>query len=113
MSDAFERLLETLAADPEVSRGKMFGHAGARLGRKFFAMEYEEDVVVKLGPERVAALVASGRARQFEPMAGRPMSGWAQVPPGEGDPVPFWAELADEAKALVRELERPERQRRR
>ena len=105
MSDAFERLLEALEADPDVSRGKMFGHAGARLGKKFFAMEYEEDVVVKFGRERVEALVASGRARQFEPMAGRPMSGWAQVPAGDGDPVAFWAELADEAKALVRELE--------
>ena len=68
----------------------MFGHAGARIGKKFFAMEYDEDVVVKLGPERVEALVAGGRARQFEPMAGRPMNGWAQVPPGDGDPVPFW-----------------------
>jgi hypothetical protein len=65
----FSALMDELSADPAVSAGTMFGHAGACLGRKFFANDFEGDLVVKLGAERVDELIAAGRASAFEPVA--------------------------------------------
>ena len=81
----------------------MFGHRAGKLGKKVFCIEFDGDVVVKLGPERVQELVGAGTAAVFDPMGGRPMRGWARVPPGSGDPVAAWLALAEEAKAVVSE----------
>lgn len=101
----FDDVLEQLLCDPDVSRGAMFGHAGARLGRSFFAIDFHDDLVVKLGRERVEELVAAERAAPFDPSGkGMPMRDWAQVPPPDsGDPVVAWVALAEEAKDLLRD----------
>ena len=98
MEEQFERLAEDLAADPDVKRAKMMGHPAVKTGGKMFAMAFGEDIVVKLGAGRVQELADAGAAKGFEPMAGRQMGGWAQVPPST---LERWAELADEAKAFV------------
>jgi len=91
-----------LLADPAVAKGLFFGHRGAKLGRKVFAFEFHDDLVVKLGPERAEALRAAGEATLFDPMGGRPMRAWAQMPqPASGDPVRAWTALAEEAKGFV------------
>jgi hypothetical protein len=98
----FSQLMDELAADPTVGSGKMFGHDGACLGRKFFAMDYNGDLVLKLGADRVQELIDSGKGAAFEPMPGRAMGGWAQVPPGEGeDSLAEWVTLAEEAKGFL------------
>lgn len=56
---------------------------------------------MKLGTERVAELVAEGLATEFDPMGGRPMKAWAQLPPGDGDPAIGWIAYAEEAKGFV------------
>ena len=99
-SPLFDEVLEALLADPDVTRGMTFGHRAAKLGRKVFACDFDGELVVKLGRERVDELVASGRATRFDPMGGRPMRDWAQVPPPDGDLRP-WVELAEEAKLAV------------
>jgi hypothetical protein len=64
-----------------------------------FAFERLDDIVVKLGPERVDELVEAGRASVFQPGGHGPMGNWAVVPPTDsGDPVAAWVELAEEAK---------------
>ena len=96
----FDDLLAVLRADPAVTRGMTFGHPAAKHGRRMFACDYDGELVVKLGRERVDELVAAGRATRFDPLGGRPMRGWAQVPAPDGD-LAAWVALAEEAKLLV------------
>jgi hypothetical protein len=52
-----------------------------RLGRLMFGGTFDGRLVVKVGRERVVALIDSGRAEPFDPSGrGRPMKDWAQVP---------------------------------
>ena len=90
---------EQLVADVEggdVTRGKMFGSAGLRTGTKFFAVWWQEQLVVKLPPARLTELVEAGQAQPFEPMEGRPMNGWIVL----GDSAD-WSPLVEEARAFV------------
>jgi hypothetical protein len=95
----WDDVLEELCADPQVTPGAFFGRRAAKLGRRVFAFERYDDIVVKLGPERVDELVEAGRASVFQPGGHGPMGNWAVVPPTDsGDPVAAWVELAEEAK---------------
>jgi hypothetical protein len=90
----FAYLLDQLCADPEVERSQMMGHAAAKTRGKLFAMSFDDDLVVKVGRERVDAMIAASEAQPFDPGGmNRPMKDWAQVPPGDD-----WLALAEEAK---------------
>jgi TfoX/Sxy family transcriptional regulator of competence genes len=80
----------------DVTRGSMFGSQGLRTGKKFFAVWWHEQLVLKLPPERSRELVDAGTATPFEPMAGRPMNGWVVVSPAVDRPP-----LVEEARAFV------------
>jgi hypothetical protein len=99
----FDDVLEELCVDPRVEPAKMFGHRAAKLGKKMFAFEFHGSIVVKLGAERAAAMVAAEQAELFDPSGkGHPMRAWAVVPEADGgDPVRAWVELAEEAKDVV------------
>lgn len=101
----FDDVLEQLLADPDVAAGQMFGHRGAKLGRSFFAIDFHDDLVVKLGTERTAELVACGDAVPFDPSGrGMAMKAWSLVSqPDSGDPVAAWVAFAEEAKAFTRD----------
>ena len=90
---------EELVAGAEggaVSRGSMFGSQGLRTGKKFFAVWWHEQLVLKLPPDRLQELVGAGSAQPFEPMEGRAMNGWVVV-----DRSADWPGLTDEARAFV------------
>jgi hypothetical protein len=74
-TDPWQALVERTEGGP-VTRGTMFGSQGLRTGRKFFAIWWHEQLVVKLPADRLQELVASGEGEVFEPMPGRPMNGW-------------------------------------
>ena len=74
----------------------MFGSKGLRTGKKFFAIWWHDQLVVKLSPARIEEMVAAGEAVQFEPMTGRPMNGWVVA-----EPTADWVALAAEAHAFV------------
>ncbi len=85
--DRWEDLVDRFS-DGDVTRGTMFGCQGLRTGRRFFAIRWEEQLVLKLPPARLTDLVEAGAAAPFEPMAGRQMNGWAVLgEPLAGDPV--------------------------
>jgi TfoX/Sxy family transcriptional regulator of competence genes len=91
---------ESLVADAEggeVSRGSMFGSQGLRTGKKFFAIWWNDQLVVKLPPARLTELVDAGRATPFEPMEGRRMNGWVLV----GEPATEWPGIVQEAQTYV------------
>ncbi|TFV89280.1 hypothetical protein E4P40_08870 [Blastococcus sp. CT_GayMR20] len=93
--DRWEQLVDH-AEGGEVSRGSMFGSRGLRTGKKFFAIWWQEQLVVKLPPARLTELVEAGQAAPFEPMEGRAMNGWVVA----GDPAQ-WSGLVEEAREFV------------
>lgn len=94
----FDALAAELVDPPVVTRGKMFGCPGLRVGTKFFAALFEGNLIVKLPRERVYELVGAGAGQPFEPMPGRVMGGWLMLPPG---PAESWLGLAREAQAFL------------
>jgi hypothetical protein len=95
----FDVLVEELSAELDVQRASMFGMPSIkRRGGKAFAGLYGDDMVFKLdGPAHAQALGLEG-AHLFEPMAGRPMKAWVQVPPAHEQ---RWLELAKAAEQAL------------
>ncbi len=79
---------------PEVTSKKMFGLPSLMIGGKPFAGLNGEDMIFKLGGEALARALALPGAKPFDPMGGRPMKAWVQVPPEHFE---LWSELAEEA----------------
>ena len=77
----------------------MFGMPSmmCRHGRAF-AGPYGDDMVFKLDGEAHAAALTLAGAHLFEPMLGRPMKAWVQVPPTHETQ---WADLARKAEASL------------
>lgn len=84
-----------------VTVGTTFGSKGLRLGNKYFAIWWHEQLVLKLPAARAAELVGSGAAEPFEPMAGRRMTGWTVVDPGTD-----WPALTAQARSFLASQQR-------
>ena len=93
--DRWQELVSGAEGGP-VTQGTMFGSKGLRTGKKFFAIWWHEQLVVKLPPARLDELVAAGDGQPFEPMEGRRMNGWLVL----GDSAE-WSPLVEEARAFV------------
>jgi TfoX/Sxy family transcriptional regulator of competence genes len=98
--DRWERLVASVEGG-DVTRGSMFGSRGLRTGKKFFAIRWNDQLVVKLPPARLTELVSSGEGQVFEPMEGRPMNGWLLLAPSTE-----WDSLVAEARAFVEAQQR-------
>lgn len=81
--------------DGDVTPGHMFGCAGLRTGRRFFAIRWDGQLVLKLPAGRLGGLVEAGDGRPFEPMEGRPMNGWVVLARSDR------TDLVEEARAYV------------
>ncbi len=83
MGDAlnlFDHIANLLALRPGVSRSKMFGMPTVKVnGKAFFGLSQDKMVFKLAEAERRAALKLAG-AQLFEPMAGRAMKEWVEVP---------------------------------
>ncbi len=95
----FAGVVAALSAEPGVTRGRMFGAEGLKVGASVFAMEVKGRLVVKLSEARAVELRASGAAVAFDPGHGRPMKQWVSVAPGG---TTDWVVLAREALGFVR-----------
>lgn len=79
--DRFTSVTDRLMADAsDVSRRKMFGYPACFVGGHLFTSLHEDRWVVRLDPAGLAELEALG-GTPFEPMAGRPMTGFLVLPP--------------------------------
>jgi TfoX/Sxy family transcriptional regulator of competence genes len=92
-------LVEVSAGGP-VSVGTMFGSKGLRTGKKFFAIWWHEQLVLKLPAARIEELVGQGAGKPFEPMTGRAMNGWILL-----SATTDWLELTAEAREFVESLQ--------
>ena len=95
----FTAIAAELGDEPGVEEGTGFGQQpGLRVGGKIFAMVHDDELVVKLPPERCRELAEAGGARPFE-IGMRRMREGVSVEPGSGHD---WSALAREALAFVR-----------
>jgi hypothetical protein len=95
---AYRKVVEALLLDPHVSETQMMGMPSLKIAGKLFGGLNGDALVVKVGKERAAALIESGRAEPFDPSArGRPMKDWARLP----EPPEDWIALAEEARNFV------------
>lgn len=79
-------------AEVEVSAGR--GAQGLKLGGKMFAMFYKGQLLVKLDPERVRAVIASGDGLPHDPGTGSPMRDRLLVPTSHRH---LWVGYAEES----------------
>lgn len=92
----FDALVDELKGELDIVGASMFGMPSIkRRGGKAFAGLYGEDMVFKLVGDTHATALALEGAHVFEPMAGRPMKAWVQVPPTHETQ---WADLARKAE---------------
>lgn len=98
-ADLFEKICNNI---PDVKRTRMFGAECLKSpNNKTGIMFYKDTLLIKLTPEHMDALMARPGVKVFEPMEGRPMKGWAQVP---FDLHKDWEKLAIEANTYVASL---------
>jgi hypothetical protein len=101
---SFDQLGSELAERTPATIGRMFGMPCLKVGGKAFAGLSGEAMVFKLtGPAHAQALALEG-ARLFDPMGGRPMKEWVEVPEAQAK---RWPELAEAALAYVGGGRRP------
>lgn len=82
---------ESLPHDLGVQPRKMFGYPAAFVNGNMFAGLFQDSVIARLPPELRAELARDFGAKPFEPMAGRPMREYVELP---DDVVADEAELA-------------------
>ena len=68
-------------ARPDVTRRPMFGHPCAWIGGNMATGLFAQQWWVRLPPERLATVLASGDATPFEVMPGRAMKDYAVMSP--------------------------------
>jgi hypothetical protein len=95
----FTALLDELSSERDVVKASMFGMPGIkRRGGKAFCGLYGDDMIFKLEGEDHARALGLDGAHLFEPMAGRPMKAWVQIPPEHQSQ---YGELARAAEASL------------
>jgi hypothetical protein len=93
----FDAVVEELKNELDIVGTSMFGMPSVkRRDGKAFAGLFGDDMVFKLDGDAHAKALELDGAHLFEPMAGRPMKAWVQVPPTHETQ---WAELARKAEA--------------
>lgn len=100
-----EQLFHDIAAEmPNVKIGKMFGKMCYKVpSGKAAVVLYHNDMVFKLTAEQQQEALKLSGAHVFEPMAGRKMNGWIQIPEQHSA---RWNEYAKKAVAYVSTLEK-------
>ena len=78
--ERFETVVGRVAG-PEVTRRPMFGHPCAWVGGNMATGLFAEQWWVRLSPERLEDVLASGEATTFSVMPGREMKGYAVMSP--------------------------------
>jgi len=73
----FGRAIESL---PGVEPKKMFGYPAAFVNGNMFSSLFQSSMILRLSEQDRAACASQFRARLFEPMPGRPMREYVEVP---------------------------------
>jgi len=87
-------LAELQLRQPGIAVKKMFGLPSFMIAGKPFAGLNGEDMIFKLSGEAHTLALALEGAKPFDPLGGRPMKAWVQVPPEHSE---LWPDMAEEA----------------
>ncbi len=99
----FDEVAKLLALRPGVSQGKMFGMPVVKVNGKAFLGLSKDKMVFKLAEaDRQAAMKQAG-ARFFEPMEGRAMKEWVELPVSQVSKATL-QQFAESALIYVRNL---------
>jgi TfoX/Sxy family transcriptional regulator of competence genes len=97
----FGGLVKALVGKEGVTLGpgkRGFGSDALQVDGRIFAMLRRDRLILKLPPERVQALLASGKGSPFDAGKGRPMREWVALDQGTQKQ---WLVLAQEALSFV------------
>jgi TfoX/Sxy family transcriptional regulator of competence genes len=75
------RFDELAALVPDATRRQMFGYPSCVLGGHMFMSLFADRLILRLGELDRAEITGKHGATVFEPMPGRPMTGYMAVPP--------------------------------
>ncbi len=104
MTKAEEFFIKLTSQTPNVKEGKMFGALCMKTPNgKSGAMFWKDSIVVKLSAEPLQEALSLEGAKLFEPMEGKPMKEWVQIPFIHKSK---WKKFADISIASVRELKK-------
>src|SRR5436853_357761 len=95
----FARATEGLGG---VEQRKMFGYPAAFAGGNMMACVFQDRIMLRLSPSDRAAALALPGAKLFEPMPGRPMKEYVELP-ASTKPADF-AKWVDRSLAYVKSL---------
>jgi hypothetical protein len=100
-----ETLFHEIAAEiPDVKEGKMFGSLCIKTPNgKSGAMFWKDNIVVKLQSDELSEALSLDGVTLFEPMEGRPMKEWVQIPYAHKG---VWKKLALSSVESVRKLKK-------
>src|SRR5438105_15464491 len=98
----YEAIAASLADEGAVA-SQMFGMPTLKINGKAFAGLYEDAMTFKLTGETHKRALALKGAELFEPMKGRPMKEWVQVPATH---TKEWGTLASDAMGYVAKLKK-------
>lgn len=102
MTKAEELFHQIATRIPEAKESKMFGAMCIKAPNgKASAMFYKEDMIFKLDGEPLKEMLSLDGAKLFDPMGGRPMGGWVQLPYSYAS---RWPEIAEISYNQVKEL---------
>lgn len=95
----WERIARTELEHEGVSPGTGFGRSeGLRMGGKIYAIDKDDELILKLPAERVEELIGTDAGHAWGPAPGRIMREWIAIP---GTRRADWAALTSEARAFV------------
>jgi hypothetical protein len=102
MTTAEEKFNSIADSLPETKKGKMFGALCIKATNgKALAMFHKDNMIFKLADENLKEALSLDGAALFDPMGGRPMGGWAQLPEKHSDK---WETYAQKAADYVKTL---------
>jgi TfoX N-terminal domain len=94
----YELRRRELLDDPTVTEKRMFGTVALFVSGKVFMLPWKGNLVLKLPPERVQAIVDGKRGEYFDPGHGRTSKTWVAVYPSAKRE---WPPLAADARLFV------------
>jgi hypothetical protein len=99
--DKFTEIADHMKHTDNVAKGSMFGAKCLKTNGKAFAMLHNEKMVFKISPLLYESMFVLEGVRNFEPMPGRKMNGWVEVPASH---VESWEDLSFKAMNYVKSL---------
>jgi hypothetical protein len=101
--ETYNEVAAKLAAEHGIAISQMFGMPALKIKGKAFAGFSNDTMIFKLTGEPHTKALAEPGANLFEPMAGRPMKEWVQVPLSTSKK---WEAFANDAMNYVSKLKK-------